>query len=103
MLPTGMIDAGVGETHFNNILSTMNIPGMHHKTLKRHERSIGSVVESAAKKSCDISLMMERDATLRKSDPNIPGRYNLVLIGLIFHCSLSTDTVTHLSFTLKAS
>ena len=56
----GMINAGVGATHLNNMLASMNIPPIHHKSLKRWEREVGSHLESAAKRSCKEALIAER-------------------------------------------
>ena len=47
----GMINAGVGATHLNSILSTMNILPVHRTTLKRREKEIGGHIEHAAKRS----------------------------------------------------
>ena len=37
-----MLHAGTGETHVNNLLTSMNVPPIHHKTLKKREREAGS-------------------------------------------------------------
>ena len=58
-LPVGMLHSGVGETHINNFLSTLDIPPVCHKTLKKAERAVGVVIESCAKKSCMENLLSE--------------------------------------------
>ena len=63
----GMINAGVGATHLNFILSTMNIPLVHHTTLKRREKEIGGHIEHAAKRSCTEAVLLERDQAMRTS------------------------------------
>lgn len=48
----GTLDAGIGETHLNTILTTMNIPNISRSTFKRRETEVGLAVEQVAKKSC---------------------------------------------------
>ena len=47
----GSLHAGIGNTHLNNLLSTMNIPTMNHRLFKKREREIGNVVENIARKA----------------------------------------------------
>ena len=47
----------------NALLGAMNIPGIHHKSLKRRERSMGGVLEAAAKRSCHAALVKECEKT----------------------------------------
>ena len=54
-----MIDAGIGETHVNNLLAALDIPPIHHKTLKKYERRIGVALEKSAGESCRRSLEEE--------------------------------------------
>ena len=70
-LDLGMIHAGVGETHLNNILSTIDIPPVSHKTLKKAEREIGRALEQTAKASCLTHLEKERQLTLNTSQPSM--------------------------------
>ena len=58
-LEKGMLNVGIGPTEVNTILGAMNIPGIHHKSLKQRERSMGGVFESSAKQSCKTALMNE--------------------------------------------
>ena len=58
-LPVGMLHSGVGETHINNFLSTLDIPPVCHKTLKKAERAVRVVIESCAKRSCMENLLAE--------------------------------------------
>ena len=57
----GMINAGIGATNLNAVLTTMNIPAWHHKPMKARERSIGVHIESVAKSSCVAAVQKERD------------------------------------------
>ncbi|CAC5363133.1 unnamed protein product [Mytilus coruscus] len=41
--------AGIGETQFNNLLSTINVHCIDHKSLKRRENEIGPIIEQNAK------------------------------------------------------
>ena len=36
---SGMLHAGIGETHLNNLLCAMNIPRISHKSLKQRGRN----------------------------------------------------------------
>ena len=54
-----MIDAGIGETHVNNLLAALDIPPIHHKTLKKYERRIGGPLEKSAGDRCRRSLEEE--------------------------------------------
>ena len=47
-----MIHAGIGPTHVNSLISTMNIPPMRPNCLKRREREIGPTLEKVAKRVC---------------------------------------------------
>ena len=55
----GMLHAGVGETHVNNLLAAINVPFIHHKTLKRRERESGKGLESLARKTVENALREE--------------------------------------------
>ena len=54
-----MLHAGVGETHVNNLLAAINVPFVHHKTLKRREREAGKGLESLAGKTMEDGLREE--------------------------------------------
>ena len=47
----GMLDAGIGETKINTLLSALNIPTVSHSSLKRYERVVGPAVENLCKES----------------------------------------------------
>ena len=58
-----MEHAGIGPTHVNNFLITMNIPAVDPKLLRRQERVIGPVIEKVAQESCDTATQDELSAT----------------------------------------
>ncbi|XP_053404406.1 uncharacterized protein LOC123558246 [Mercenaria mercenaria] len=58
-----MIHAGIGETHMNGFLVTLGIPPIHHKTLKKHERKFGKVMEENARDSCARACEEEKAAS----------------------------------------
>ncbi|KAJ8671439.1 hypothetical protein QAD02_002698 [Eretmocerus hayati] len=72
-LAFGMIDAGIGVTHVNTLLSALNSPTINHNTLKRYERIIGPAIEAVAKKSCIESIRLEKELTVRalNSEKNV--------------------------------
>ena len=64
-----MLDAGVGETHVNNLLACLDIPPMCHKTFKKCERRVGVVLEKQAKSSCGSTLLEEANRMMSKTSP----------------------------------
>ena len=54
-----MINAGIGERKVNNLLATLNLPGIHHKSLKTREREVGKALEAHAELSCEKALEEE--------------------------------------------
>ena len=61
-----MLHAGIGETHVNGLLSSLDSPLACHKTLKKSEREIGHVREVEAKSSCRRNLENEVKQAARK-------------------------------------
>lgn len=55
-----MLHAGIGPTHVNALLTSMNVPAVSENTLKAREREIGPVIENIAKSSCLDALEMEK-------------------------------------------
>ena len=58
-----MEHAGICSTHVNNLVTTMNIPAVDPKLLRRQERVIGPVIEKVAQDSCDTATQDELSAT----------------------------------------
>ena len=56
---SGMLHAGIGASHVNMFLTTMNIPCPTRTTSKKREREVGMILETAAKRSCTIALRNE--------------------------------------------
>ena len=50
---------GLGESHINNLLAEMNVPPIHHKTLKRREREAGKGIEKFSKNTIAEALEEE--------------------------------------------
>ena len=59
----GMVHAGLGSYQMDTLLSTINIPSMHHKTMKRREREVSGGVSQVASESCSAALQEEAEAT----------------------------------------
>ena len=53
----GSLHAGIGQSHINNLLSTLNIPSLGSCTFKQREREVGGAIEQVTKNSCQESLM----------------------------------------------
>ena len=58
-----MIHAGMGEQQINKFLTTINLPAVHQKTIKRLERKVAPVIEELAADSVNQSTMEEEAAT----------------------------------------
>ena len=56
----GSLHAGMGYTHLNNLLSSMNVPTMNHNLCKRREREVGNALEKVATDSCKFNLNLEK-------------------------------------------
>ena len=63
-----MLHAGIGPTHVNELLSSINVPSLGESTLKAREREVGPQIEKLAKESCLESLESKRN--LWKEDKN---------------------------------
>ena len=70
----GCLHTGIGNTHLNNLLSTMNIATMNHSTFKAREREVGKTVENVSQISCKENMNMEmNDAVLDGAEPDDNG------------------------------
>ena len=56
-----MINSGLGVTHVNALLSSMNIPTISPRSLKRREREVGKHLEKLAEESCSEVLHEEME------------------------------------------
>jgi len=55
-----MLHAGMGATHVNALLSSINILTVCEATLKAREREIGLAIEKIANQSCDLEMEEEK-------------------------------------------
>lgn len=55
-----MLHAGIGPSHVNSLLTSINLPAVAENTLKAREREIGPVIEKVAKESCETALQVEK-------------------------------------------
>ena len=60
----GCLHAGIGQTHINNLFSTLNAPTINSVTFKLREREVGKAVEVVAKSSCQDCLVIEKQEAL---------------------------------------
>ena len=54
------LHTGVGQTHLDGILATMNVPTMSRASFKTREREAGTAVESIAKVTCQQIITSEK-------------------------------------------
>ena len=64
----GMLHAGIGPTHVNELLSSINVPSIGESTLKAREREVGPQIEKLAKESCLKSLENEKNLWKEESE-----------------------------------
>lgn len=60
----GCLHTGIGITHLNNLLSTLNVPTINPVTFKSSERETGNAVEKVARKTCLENMALERKLAL---------------------------------------
>ena len=63
-LALGALNAGIGHTHVNSLLSCLDIPTVNYVTFKARGREIGKAVESIANDSRLESCCKEREMAL---------------------------------------
>ena len=56
-----MLHVGIGPTHVNESLSSINVPSLGESTLKARKREVRPQIEKLAKESCLESLESERN------------------------------------------
>ena len=73
----GAINNGVGYTHVNNFLSTLNVPSINKTAYKNREREVGKAIEEVATHSCkmvleDENFQVENNGQIRDFDGLMP-------------------------------
>ena len=63
-LALGALNAGIGHTHVNSLLSCLDIPTVNHVTFKTREREVERAVEHVANGSCVASCWKEREIAM---------------------------------------
>ena len=62
----GMVHAGMGPADVNSFLSSLNLPTVHHSSLKNLERKfVGPSLEALAKKSCSDAVNEEAKLSIQ--------------------------------------
>ena len=61
-----MLHAGIGATHVNALLTSINLPAVNESTLKTRKREVGPVFERIAKTSCKNPIEKEKSQWLNK-------------------------------------
>ena len=65
MLFTGVLDAGMENTHLNKFLAAVNIPPLYWTTFKTHEKEISNAVQDMTYESCKEAIEEERQLTIQ--------------------------------------
>ena len=74
-----MYHAGLGQRHVSNFMAALEIPSLHHKSMKAREREIAPSMKKVAEESCKKALQEEIDLTLRRT--------RWVVLGVFFFTS----------------
>ncbi|XP_043288386.1 uncharacterized protein [Venturia canescens] len=64
----GALNGGMGSTHINKILASLNTPPFHLNSYKTHEIEVGTAVEEIARDSCIAATFMERELSIQNID-----------------------------------
>ena len=57
----GMLHAGIGPSHVNALLTSVNIPSVSQSTFKSRELEVGPVNAEVAKASCEKAMEGEKE------------------------------------------
>ena len=55
-----MLHTGIGPSHVNSLLTSINLPAVAENTPKAREREIGPVIDNVAKESCKTVSQVEK-------------------------------------------
>lgn len=64
----GMIDAGIGPSQLNSLLTALDIPAISFKTLKNSENDVRTAITNIADESCEQALLLEKQLTIEESE-----------------------------------
>ena len=66
----GAIDNGIGYSHINSFLTTLDIPSLNRSAYKRREQEIDQAIEDVAANSCE--MMLENKIEIEKATGKVP-------------------------------
>ena len=78
----GAIDNGIGYSHVNSFLTTLNIPTMNKRAYKRREREIGVAIEDVAANSC--AMVLENEIEIEKASGTVLDKDGLLPISVSY-------------------
>lgn len=64
----GMLHAGIGPSHVNALLTSINIPPVSQSTFKAREREVGPAIEEVAKASCEEAMEVEKECWRKETE-----------------------------------
>ena len=64
----GTLNSGIGNTHVNKLLASLNIPEFNWNTYKTHEKEVGKFVEQMAQETCVRAAFEEREKTIENCE-----------------------------------
>jgi len=78
----GAIESGIGYTHVNNFLTSLNVPTINQSAYKRREREIGLAIEEVANNSCQ--MVLENEIQIEKANGGTPDPDGLMPISVSY-------------------
>lgn len=67
-LAAGMLHAGIGPSHVNALLTSINKPPVSQSTFKAREREVGPAIKEAAKASCEEAMEVEKECWRKETE-----------------------------------
>ena len=78
----GAIDNGIGYSHINSLLTTLDAPSINRSAYKRREREIGLAIEDVAANSCE--MVLENEIEIEKATGTVPGEDGLLPLSVSY-------------------
>ena len=63
-----MLHAGIGPSHVNALLTSINTPPVSQSTFKAREREVGPAIKEAAKASCEEAMEVEKECWRKETE-----------------------------------
>lgn len=78
----GAFDSGIGYTHVNSFLMTLNVPTINRTAYKRRQREIGLAIEEVASNSCQ--MVLGNEVEIEKANGRTPDHDGLMPLSVSY-------------------